>query len=254
MGAEPVRGETPASRGLTAGTHDQANAVDGSSGSASTTSGQRDVVLRRMTAADLPFVLDAHRAFFPDNLVGRLGAGFLDRYYQCFLSGEHAVATIAECDGEICGYLTGIVDVRRHRRLVMERYGRPMALLALRGLMLHPVLAVALVVRRSQTLARRAIRRGAGSEQADRVAVLSHIAVSADARGLGIGDAMIRDFLERAQAASAVRACLATRDGPGGAGPYYERRGWRLISARRTVDGRQIRLYEIDLGKGHHDT
>lgn len=240
------------SHGVTAATRGQIKAGSGS-GLASNRSGQRVVALRRMTLADLPFVLDTHRSYFPDNLVGRLGAGFLKRYYQCFLSGEHAVATIAECDGETCGYLTGIVDVHRHRRFVMERHGRSMALLALRGLIPHPVLAVALLVRRSQTLARRAIRRDTGSQRADRVAVLSHVAVSADTRGLGIGEAMIRDFLERARAASAVRACLATRDGPDGAGQYYEQRGWYLISARQTVDGRPIRLYEIDLGRETHD-
>lgn len=250
MGAEPVRGETPVPRGR-ARTYGQTDV--GAGGHATVRPRQPALVLRPMQPADLPYVLDAHRANFPDNLVGRLGDGFLDRYYRCFLIGHHSVATIAEWNGEISGYLTGVVDAHRHRRLVMERHGRPMALLALRGLMVHPLLAVTLVVRRSRKFARRAMRRDAGSRNGERIAVLSHVAVSADARGLGIGEALIRDFVERARAAGAVRACLATRDGPDGAGPYYERRGWTLVSQRRTVDGRPIRLYEFDLEKGHHD-
>lgn len=250
MGVVPRRGETPVPRG-TARRFGQTNV--GGGGHATSRPKQPALVLRPMRPADLPYVLDAHRANFPDNLVGRLGDGFLNRYYRCFLIGPHSVATIAEWDGEVCGYLTGVVDAHRHRRLVMERHGRPMAFLALRGLMSHPLLAAALVVSRSRTLARRAVGRGAGSRHADRIAVLSHVAVSGDARGVGIGNAMIRDFVERARASGAVRACLATRDGPDGAGLYYERRGWTLVSRRRTVDGRPIRLYEFDFEKGHHD-
>ena len=83
------------------------------------------------------------------------------------------------------------------------------------------------------------------------MAVLSHVAVTVEAGGLGVGGALICSFLDRARAVGSDRTCLATRDVPGGAGDYYERRGWRLETTRCTAEGRSIRLHEIEPWKGH---
>lgn len=75
------------------------------------------------------------------------------------------------------------------------------------------------------------------------VAVLSHVAVTPDARGRGAGSRLVAHFERMAGRSGAARLCLATADDNTAAG-LYERRGWRLQTRRRTFDGRALRLYE----------
>jgi GNAT superfamily N-acetyltransferase len=211
------------------------------------------VTLRPMTRHDIAFVTTAHRTFFPDNVMGRLGGPFLRRYYTTFLGTPYAVATMAETAGHPCGYLVGIFDTGAHRKLLLRSHGGSMVAAALLGLLLHPRFASALLVRRVRLLfqrwRQRSESRGTASVPAS-VAVLSHVATVQAVRGSGVGSVLVSSFEASCREYGADRVSLATLDGPEGAGPFYVRQGWHLKARRQTFDGRWIRLYDREL---HND-
>ena len=206
------------------------------------------VLIRRMGLADLEFVVDEHLAHFPDNVFGQMGRRFLTEYYRTFLDGPHANAVVAAVGPARVGYLVGVLDVHEHRRLVRRFHFRRLAWYAGAALVRRPRMASGLMRRRLavRLAALRSSVRAAAVAPAH-VAVLSHVAVRPDARGLGLGTSMILQFVERASNEGAVTVSVATRAGESGAGGLYEQLGWKLTNERDTFDGRRIALYDLDL-------
>ena len=247
----------------------------------------RDERVRRMGLSDLDFVVGQHLDHFPQNPFSRLGPAFLGRYYRTFLDGPHAAASVATLHDEPVGYLVGILDAIEHRRLLRRYHGRALVASAFRGSLQHPPAAAPLVRHRAKlALARRSPapgteRDGEGDPETSQdssrdfspdptlttgpdagrleasaaaptplippIAVLSHVAVTAQAQGLGIGRALITDFVLAARFAGAHSACVATTAGDDGPGEMYQRLGWQLTRERDTFDRRRIALYELDL-------
>ncbi|QSR30588.1 GNAT family N-acetyltransferase [Nocardioides sp. S5] len=206
------------------------------------------VLIRRMGLADLEFVVDEHLAHFPDNVFGQMGRRFLTEYYRTFLDGPHAEAVVTVAEGSRVGYLVGILDVREHRRLVRKFHSRRLAWHATAALARRPRMAAGLVRRRiSVRLTALRSRAGANGNGSEAIAVLSHVAVRAEARGLGLGTSMILQFVERAQNSGAQTVSVATRAGTAGAGELYRQLGWKLTRERDTFDGRRIELYDLDV-------
>jgi ribosomal protein S18 acetylase RimI-like enzyme len=208
----------------------------------------RQVLIRRMGLADLEFVVDEHLAHFPDNVFGQMGRRFLTEYYRTFLDGPHADAMVTVVEGSRVGYLVGVLDVREHRRLVRKFHFRRLAWQAAAALARRPRMAASLVRRRiSVRLTALGSRGRATGTASEGVAVLSHVAVRAEARGLGLGTSMILQFVERAQDSGARTVSVATRAGEAGAGELYLQLGWKLTRERDTFDGRRIALYDLDV-------
>lgn len=206
-------------------------------------------VIRSLEEHDLDRITSDHRNHFPENVMGRLGPAFLRSYYRTFLDAPHAIALVAEHEGVPSGFLVGILDTRRHRQWLKRKHGWSLALTGLAGLLRHPRIGTRLVVRRI-TLRLRGTSSPGGlpaEPSGSPVAVLSHVAVDEHARGLGIGRHLVEEFSQAARRHGAGRACLATLDGEGGAGPFYTHHGWTLTARRQTFDGRWIQLYELRL-------
>jgi ribosomal protein S18 acetylase RimI-like enzyme len=210
-----------------------------------------DLLTRRMGLSDLEFVVDEHLAHFPDNVFGQLGRRFLTEYYRTFLDGPHADAVVALMAGAPAGFLVGVLDVREHRRLVRRFHARRLAWHAAIALARRPGMAFALIRRRIAVRLAAFRRAGsAGVDPVEGVAVLSHVAVQQEARGVGLGTSLILGFVDRARDAGASTVSLATAAGAEGAGDLYERLGWQLATERDTFDGRRIALYDLDLRTG----
>jgi ribosomal protein S18 acetylase RimI-like enzyme len=201
-----------------------------------------------MGLGDLDFVVHQHLDNFPGNALSRLGEGFVRRYYRTFLDGPHAAACVAQANGDSVGYLAGILDAAEHRKLLRRYHGRELALSAARGAILHPARSAPLVRHRTRLAFARSLARARNSTpMADgatgRVAVLSHLVVSQEARSSGIGSSLVCDFLASCADAGADTACVATMQGDDGAGRLYARLGWTKQRERETFDGRQIAIY-----------
>lgn len=202
------------------------------------------LTVRRMGVQDLGFVIEQHKAHFPDNVFHRLGRRMLQCYYRTFLDSNHAVALVALIDGRPSGYLTGVLDTVKHRRLVKQFHAPSLAVASLLAALRHPLLAAGLVRRRIQ------IRRRPASKQpvAPTVtAVLSHVAVQTSTQRWGSGSALVDAFLHHCRDNQSREVWVATADNPEPAERLYLRRGFILTGRERTFDGRWIRLYKLEL-------
>ena len=207
------------------------------------------VRLRTMDEADLPFVVGQHRYHFPDGFFARLGRKFLRRYYQPFLHSPYARAYLAERDGRPTGYLVGVIDPAGHRSHLLRTQGRALTFSAVGALAVRPRLALHFLHTRlgryvRVLFGRRVPGRSEGVTDARSLAVLLHVAVAPKAQSSGVGSALIDRFVADAAATGCDRVMLVTAAGPGGAGPYYLRRGWELRGEHTTVDGRPLATYE----------
>lgn len=214
----------------------------------------RSARVRRMGLHDVPFAVQAHLEHFPEGFFARLGPRFLTRYYRTFIEGPPACALVAESDGQLLGYLTGIFDPQEHRRLVVQYHGKALAADALLGMVRRPAVAYSFLATRARRYLS-ALRRyrskapTAAGSSGDSCAVLSHVVVTKSERARGLGAELVSAFLAEATGAGCTKACLVTMDGPDGAGPFYERLGWRRSPRSSSADGRPLLHYEIDLGR-----
>jgi ribosomal protein S18 acetylase RimI-like enzyme len=209
------------------------------------------VRLRPMAETDLGFVVAEHLYHFPRGFFARLGPWFMREYYRAFLTGPSAHAVVAERAGGLVGYLVGVTDPVAHRDHVVRRHG---ARLACRGallLLVRPGLCVSFLRTRALLYARKLLRRRrpAGRAACDpRVpGVLTHVAVTPTCQRQGVGDRLLGWFEHEATACGCTRVVLVTASGEGGAGCFYERRGWRPVGEHRTPDGLALHTYELTL-------
>ena len=214
------------------------------------------VRIRRMGLQDLSYVVAAHQAEFGDGFFARLGPRFLARYYRTFLDGPTAVAIIAEGDGAPCGYLTGVVESRRHRALLLRYHGAGLAAHGCVAMLRHPRLAFTFVVTRSSKYLR-GVRHGLSSgapsvspSPEGRTAVLTHIVVDEPHRDRGVGSQLLNHFVSDAAESGCARAALVTATGTSGAASFYEAHGWTRCGSVSTPEGKPLWRYAISLPGG----
>ncbi|QDY81299.1 GNAT family N-acetyltransferase [Streptomyces qinzhouensis] len=215
-----------------------------------------------MTSDDLPSVTADHLRYFPDGFFARLGPGFLTAYLRTYLDSPHALAYAAPAPagpGERpAGYLLGVLDPAAHRAHLLHFHRRGLAARGALALAVRPQAAAHFLRTRTARYARALLPAGPPAPApapdrapesppppAGRTAVLAYVAVTDDARSLGLGGALIDRFTADATAAGCDRAELVTLAGTGGAGPYYERRGWTPRGTSAAPDGRPLTTYQL---------
>ena len=132
-----------------------------------------------------------------------------------------------------------------------------LALSGLRALLQRPSLLAWFLRTRLPRYARAVTRRllprsqeSSSTREAEKVAVLSHVAVSPRHRGSGLGAALVERFVAEAEDASMDRVLLVTLSGEEGAGSFYERLGWKHLGDKVDHDGRAVATYELRLKAG----
>lgn len=213
-------------------------------GSAEVASPAPEVRVRPARPTDLVRTARVHRWALPDGFFARLGTAFLRRYHATFVTSPRATLLVAEdADHEVVGFLAGTVDNAAHYRNVVQRRPLGLVLSGVAALLREPRLAGEFLRTRTLRYARALLRalaggrtRVAASEGPRRVAVLTHVAVTDGARGLGAGRALVADFTRRAREARADELRLVTRAGGAAAG-FYRRLGWTSRGTRTASDG-----------------
>ncbi|SFD53899.1 Acetyltransferase (GNAT) family protein [Streptomyces aidingensis] len=205
----------------------------------------------------MPYVVTEHLAHFGEGFFARLGPRFLAAYTVRHLDSPYARCLVAERDGERAGFLIGLTDPAGHRRHLVQRHGRALALRGTAALLVRPALAVHFTRTRAVRYAGEFLTRhrpAAGESRAAarpqpgrRVAVLAYLVVSGTARSQGLGTALVERFLREAAEAGCDRADLVTAAGAGGAGRFYRRLGWRFTGNVGTTDGRNLSMYSHPL-------
>lgn len=194
---------------------------------------ERDTRLTALRPEDLAAAAELHAEALPHGFFPALGRRFLARYLATYLDDQDGVAIAAVVDGRLVGFLVGTTDTTTRRAHVVRRHGPRMVMTGLVALVTRPRLALRFLRTRAWRYAG-AVVRGLRRRPAPTVstappvpAVLSHVAVSPDARGAGLGAALVRAFEREVQAAGRSSAELVTRADGDGAGEFYRCLGWR---------------------------
>ena len=202
---------------------------------------------------------DLHLEALPHGFFADLGPRFLRAYYATFLASPHAVALAAVSGGQLLGVVVGPVRPSAHRRWVLRRRGRQLALRGLAALVVRPKVALWFIrtrVGRYISAWRRGRAAASGSAEpgpSEEPAVLSHLAVLERARGEGIGRALASAFVREVGRAGAARVVLVTLEGDAGAGRFYAREGWEDEGVRDGADGQRMRFFAHPTDSLDHD-
>lgn len=181
-----------------------------------------------------------------------LGPSFLRAYHATYVDSPHAVALIASLDGHPVGALTGVLDPRAHRRWTLRHRGPRLAARGFLALVSRPAPAVRFLRTRIARYGRswwhhrrRGGRTAPAERMAERIAVLSHVAVLPGARGTGTGGRLVGAFVAAARRSEADRLTLVTLEGDEGAGEFYAGLGWQAGELRVTPEGRRMREWSL---------
>ncbi|MGQ0843467.1 MAG: GNAT family N-acetyltransferase [Sporichthyaceae bacterium] len=203
------------------------------------------ISFRPMTVADAAAVAGLHRSAMPDGFFVRLGPRFLAAYYRCIVDSDGSWSVVADLDGQVVGYLTGVVDPRAFQASSARR----IAALAPRGfvaVLCRPKLLARFVRTRALKYAAR-LRRAVGPSRTEAhaaPAVLSYVAVDETVRGHGIATDLVRSFVSDVARAGGTRAVLVTPLVDDPAVLLYRRLGWRDCGRTTTPDGKMLRVME----------
>lgn len=211
----------------------------------------RSLSIRPPVSFELTAARALHEKGFPEEFLTRLGGRFLARYYRAFAESPHAVALVAVEDptARVVGVLLGTLDTGAHYGYLTRRHGPWLAIHALARAARDRRLAGELLRTRLARYARgvvRSILPGGSSDDPgprEKVGVLTQVTVDPDWRGLGVGAALLKAYEVRAQQAELDWLQLATRPGEDGAGPFYERLGWRHEGERTSRSGERFSIY-----------
>lgn len=220
------------------------------------------VTIRPATPADLPLTADWQCRLLRDGLFPRLGAEFVRHWHATFLDAPWGFAFIAESqgpDGPVpLGFLFGSSDQLKHVDDVLHRHRTRLGLQGVLALAARPRPCLGFMRTRGRSYLRRLLKRPAtGTASATgpmpatvpRIAVITALVVDPTSRHHGIGGQLVEHFLDVAEEAGAPLAELVTKTGPGGAGHFYERLGWKPVHEHTTKDGETASTYRIQLAR-----
>src|SRR5258708_439615 len=148
------------------------------------------IEVRPMAREDIARVVVIHRTAFPDFFLSFLGPRFLRVFYG-FVAVE-GIALVALADGQVAGFVAGVLEPRLfYRRLMRRRFAR-LALAITPVVVRHPSM-LARVARRARQ------RTGAGEDVPNGVELMS-LAVDPEQEHRGIGRALVAAFVTRVAA------------------------------------------------------
>lgn len=211
------------------------------------------VAVRPLTPDDVAFAARLHADVLPHGFFAGLGTTFLTAYYGAFVASPHAVALLGLVDGRAAGQVIGPVRNRAHHRWVLRHHGWSLAMRLSVALLARPGLLLHFLRTRTGRYLRALVRfvrrnRGGGPSRGPApnrgpAAVLSHLCVRAEARGRGLGSALVEAFLDAARQAGAHEALLVTLVGDDGASGFWAERGWTHRHTRADFEGRPTIVY-----------
>lgn len=205
-----------------------------------------------MSNRDVGFATTLHLQSLNHGLFPALGKGFLGAYLRTFVSSPFAIALIAERAGEPIGYLVGTEDDRAHYGHVIRTNWPSLAPRGLVALLVRPAIALRFARTRAARYARGAVRltgKAVSHGPLVKDASLTHMAVSAQCRSQGAGEALVNGLLENLSQSNVAGVRLLTRSGSDGAARFYEKLGWCLVEEFTDQDGLEWQRYRIDLGR-----
>lgn len=193
--------------------------------------------IRRAAPEDSLAIAGLHVRQIPWGLLSQLGVAFVATFYRALLGSPGGFAFVAEREGRIVGFASGVLDWRVFYREFLRRH----LFLALR--------VFSAGVRRGRWRRLLETSRYAASGALP-PAELVAIALEPEARGGGISAELVRRVLEEfaARHVPAVRVTAGEENTP--ANQLYERMGFRLHAYMEIHPGEKAAVYVFALPPG----
>jgi len=193
-----------------------------------------------MVLADVESVVSLHIRAFPGFFLSFLGPRFLWEFYRSFTSDPAGVALVAvEADNtQILGVIAGpVVPDGYFRRLLISRWWA-FCLASIWAVLRNP-----LIIPR---LYRAVFYRGEPPAGMPR-ALLSSIAVLPEAQNRGVGQLLVKAWVDEVRKRGATGCFLTTdADNNDAINRFYERAGWKRSETFVTPEGRRMNRYVLD--------
>jgi ribosomal protein S18 acetylase RimI-like enzyme len=195
--------------------------------------------IRRMATVDVSAVVQVHLNSFRGFFLTFLGPAFLRELYVATLADSSGIGFVAEDGKSMCGFVAGTAQPSGfYRRLLRRRWWR-FALAAVLPVLKRPSIITRLL---------RAFSMPEQAAQQEGRGTLMSIAVLPAAQGNGIGQALVRAFLEAADQRGLRQVDLTTdRDGNEATNRFYQNLGFVCERTFVTPEGRVMNEYVISL-------
>ena len=200
--------------------------------------------IRPMQMRDKNEVVSVHLASFQGFFLTFLGRQFLSELYAAIVDDATGVAFVCSEGARVLGFVAGTSQPAGfYSRLLQRRWWRfGMASLV-------PILKNPLIIPRLL----RAFRKPQDVADRPDIGTLMSIAVSPDSQGRGIGQSLVKAFLEEAAKRGLKYVNLTTdKNNNDSVNQFYQRLGFRCARTFVTSEGREMNEYVIATqhGKG----
>lgn len=195
--------------------------------------------LQEMYIDDVRDVVIIHLTSFRGFFLSFLGFPFLRELYMGILQDPTGIAFVNYNDKRIVGFIAGTSHPAGfYRRLLHQRWWR-FGAAAIPAILRNPLIVPRLL---------RAFRKPQESASQPDAGTLMSIAVLPEAQGQGLGQALVKVFLEEAKQRGLKHINLTTdRDNNDLVNHFYQKLGFRCYRSFITPEGRPMNEYVIDV-------
>jgi ribosomal protein S18 acetylase RimI-like enzyme len=184
-------------------------------------------------------VVDVHTKAFPAFFLTFLGPGFLREFYGSFICDRDGIGFVAidAASGNVLGAVVGpFMPAGYFKRLLKKRWYA------------FCLASIAAVLKKPTTIKRlfRAVFYRGETPSGPPKALLSSIAVSPQAQGQGVGQALVKRWVDEVALRGGI-GCFLTTDSENneGVNRFYQKLGWTLESSYVTPEGRKMNRYVL---------
>jgi len=195
--------------------------------------------IRAMNVNDVNAVVKVHLSSFQGFFLTFLGRQFLSELYAGIVVDSTGIAFVYREEDRVLGFIAGTSQPAGfYSRLLNRRWWR----FALASLM--PILKNPLIIPRLL----RAFRKPQDVSNQPDTGTLMSIAVTPEAQGRGLGQVLVKAFLEEAADRGLKHVDLTTdKNNNDSVNQFYQRMGFQCSRTFVTSEGREMNEYVIDL-------
>jgi ribosomal protein S18 acetylase RimI-like enzyme len=198
---------------------------------------EQDFTLRPASLPDLPRIVAAHQAAFPDFFLTTLGARFLHELYAGFLHGASSICYVADDRAECLGFVVGTTEPAGFFKQLLVRRWHAFLYAGVSALVRHPVSV-------SERFLCALFFRGDSPAAITDATLLSSLAVLPSSKSRGIGFALVEKFCAEAEARGSRYVYLMTDENDNHrVNRFYRKCGFLLDGSSRRKSGRVMNRY-----------
>ena len=177
------------------------------------------MIIRQLTASDAKAVSRIHRESIAAGFISGLPARFTEVLYEEISKSKHAFGLVAEDDFKILGFICCVLDVKKLFRHLLLRKGVLLALPLIRYFFDLGVI---------KKLINNVFYSSKFAEDLPRAEILS-VAISDEARGRGVGKALMENAIEKFKVRGIYRVKALTDSQNNASNAYYQKCGFALF-------------------------